>query len=97
MSGDGIASARTTLSRKSVCDTAPWRCDDMGDETEDPREWPFPDTSTSVGYIVFTTREAYAATLDPQEHLLETTEELESNMRDPSLSKRSGGRRGFLA
>ncbi|BEJ15369.1 hypothetical protein CspHIS471_0411360 [Cutaneotrichosporon sp. HIS471] len=58
------------------------------DDADDPREWPFPDASTAVQNIVFSTREAYAATLDPYEHLLETAEVLESDKRDPPLREK---------
>jgi hypothetical protein len=65
---------------------------------EGPDAWPFPDVATAVQSIVFTTREWYAETLDPYEHMLETAEVLENDTRNPPLKERwpTRGIMGFI-
>lgn len=66
---------------------------------EDADAWPFLDIATAVRSIVFTTREGYAATLDPYDHLLETAEVLESDTRNPPLKEKwpTRGIMGFIS
>lgn len=65
---------------------------------EDPEAWPFPDVRTALRHVVFATREQYAATLDPHEHLLETAEVLETDTRNPPLKEKwpTRGIMGFI-
>lgn len=64
----------------------------------DPSAWPFPDVRTALRRVMFATREQYAATLDREEHQLETAEVLESDTRNPPLREKwpTGGIMGFI-
>ncbi|TXT07649.1 uncharacterized protein COLE_04573 [Cutaneotrichosporon oleaginosum] len=58
---------------------------DSAGVAEDKDAWPFSSVAAAMQCIVFATREEYASTLDPHEHMLETIEMLASDTRDPPL------------